>query len=135
MLIDKEKLKKYIQICLILLSIFLIYYFLNQNFGFAIQCPFYALTGLYCPGCGITRCLFALLKLNFKEAFYFNQLVFILLPFFGLYICYKAYVALFQKENKVKKYMPNYVLYVLLGITILFGILRNLPGFEILRPL
>ncbi len=134
MQIDKIKLKNNIQRCLILLSIFLIYYYLKINYNFSIPCPFHYITDLYCPGCGITRCLFALLNLDFKLAFHSNQLVFILLPFFLIYLVYKFYVDVFNKENKIKK-LPNYYLYVLLGITILFGIVRNLPSMEILRPL
>jgi hypothetical protein len=40
-------------------------------------CPFLALTGLPCPGCGITRASMALLELDFLKAFGLNQLFFI----------------------------------------------------------
>ena len=31
-------------------------------------CPFHAVTGLYCPGCGMTRCLHAVLHLDVGAA-------------------------------------------------------------------
>ena len=62
------------------------YKFINAKYGFGIPCPIKAVTGFYCPGCGITRCIFALLSGDIKRAFRYNQLVFCLLPFFNFII-------------------------------------------------
>lgn len=43
-------------------------YLLLCTMGFSLPCPVYALTGLYCPGCGVTRMLLALLRLDFAAA-------------------------------------------------------------------
>lgn len=41
-------------------------------------CPFRLLTGISCPGCGMTRALSALLKLDFTLAYEMHPLVFLL---------------------------------------------------------
>ena len=41
-------------------------------------CPFRLLTGISCPGCGLTRALSALLKLDFTLAYEMHPLVFLL---------------------------------------------------------
>jgi hypothetical protein len=38
-------------------------------------CPFYALTGIWCPGCGSTRCLHALVQLDLPQALAMNPLL------------------------------------------------------------
>jgi hypothetical protein len=43
-------------------------------------CPFHALTGLYCPGCGSTRALHALLHADFAQAMAMNPLLVLALP-------------------------------------------------------
>jgi hypothetical protein len=43
-------------------------------------CPFYAATGLYCPGCGTLRCLHALLHSDLRSAIDYNALTVLLLP-------------------------------------------------------
>lgn len=48
------------------------------------SCPFHALTGLFCPGCGITRALHALLHGEFVKAFSMNALGIVCLPFMAL---------------------------------------------------
>lgn len=119
---------------LICLFIFVGYFYLNKEFGFDIPCVFHKLTGYYCPGCGITRCLFSILKLDFYKAFMYNQFVFILLPFFGLGFIYKFYLYIVNKQDKLLKKIPNVVWVILLVIAIGFGFIRNLDGFEFLRP-
>lgn len=130
----KTRIKKVISFNIILLVIFFGYYFLNTNFNISIECPFYKITGLFCPGCGITRCIFSIIKLDFKSAFNYNMLVFILLPFFIIYYIYTNYTYIYNKGNKLIRNIPNYVIYILLFITISFGVLRNIEMFKVLSP-
>ena len=71
--------KNKVKIGIMLFLLFLFYYFLNQKLNIGIPCIFHELTGLYCPGCGITRMFFAIIELKFYDAFRYNPLVFILL--------------------------------------------------------
>jgi hypothetical protein len=43
---------------------------LDQADNFFLPCPFKALTGFDCPGCGFQRSFLALLKGNFQESFH-----------------------------------------------------------------
>ncbi len=104
-----------------------IYFFIYKLTGFAIQCPIHYITGYYCPGCGITRLLFSLIKLDFYQAFRFNPLVFILII---LYIIYFVIKYLFKVNIKI----PNKVMYSLIVILLIYGILRNIPMFSYLKP-
>lgn len=45
-----------------------------------LPCPIYYITGISCPGCGMTRALFAALRLDFAAAFHYHPL-WIGLPF------------------------------------------------------
>ena len=47
-------------------------------------CPIKALTGLNCPGCGITRMFVALFHGDIYQAFRYNPLVFIELPIIAI---------------------------------------------------
>ena len=42
--------------------------------GFRIPCLFYEVTGLLCPGCGNTRAVVSLLRLDIPAAFWYNPL-------------------------------------------------------------
>lgn len=43
-------------------------------------CPFHELTGLHCPGCGMTRAVYALLHGDFMQAMRMNGVGIFLLP-------------------------------------------------------
>ncbi len=103
------------------------YYFLNQVYHIGIPCPIHYFTGFYCPGCGLTRMIFALINLDFYQAFRYNPLVFTLLIIF-LFI--KGIEILFHKKIKLN----NFTTYTLLIIVICYGIIRNLPMFSYLLP-
>lgn len=121
----KQRLKRVILIYISLLIIFVSYYIINKKTGFYIPCIFHEITGLDCPGCGITRCLFHLINLRIDEAFKVNPLVFILLPFIVAYFLYQSYLYIYNKKDKILVKIPNYVMYTLLFITIVYGIIRN----------
>lgn len=111
---------------LILLIILISYFFINKYTGIGIPCLFYKLTGYQCPGCGITRCLFSIIQFKFKDAFYYNPLLFIYLPFIVAYFLYNDYLYIKNKNDKILVKIPNVFTYALVVITILFGILRNI---------
>ena len=114
-------LKKKIIICLLLMGGLISYYFLNKYLAFGLTCPFYQITHLYCPGCGITRLLFSLLELDFYQAFRYNPLVFLLLLGFIIF-------NLIEIIKRKKIIINNKVVYILLVVVILYGVLRNLPS-------
>ena len=110
-----------------LLVIGILFIIVSLKYNNGIPCFFYELTGLYCPGCGITRAFISLFKLDLYQAFRYNMLVVILLPFFIVYIIYKFLL-------KGSKKIPNSFWYFLLIVTVLFGIFRNIPIFSFLAP-
>jgi len=120
---QKTNIKVIIILCMI--GIFDIIVCFKYDIG--IPCVFFELTGIYCPGCGATRAITSLIKLNFYQALRYNMLIIILLVFSIIYYAYKYIL-------KSEKKLPNYIWYILLIITILFGILRNIPIFYYLAP-
>ena len=52
--------------------------------GVGLPCPFHAVTGLWCPGCGASRMCLALLRLDFAEAWSWNPGLMLLLPFLAV---------------------------------------------------
>ena len=111
---------------IILLLILIIYYFINKITGLYIPCIFHEITGLKCPGCGITHLIFNLLNFKIADAFHDNPLVFIYLPFIAVYYFYMIYLYIYGKRDKILIKIPNFVWGIIIGITIAFGILRNI---------
>lgn len=117
---------------ILLILLFLISYFiLGHIFNLYIPCPIHKITGLYCPGCGMTRMILSLFKLDFESAFRYNQLLFILFPFFIFLIINYIYSLIKEKEPIYKK-INNKFWYVLIIILLIYGVLRNI--FPILAP-
>lgn len=54
-------------------------------------CWFRKKLGLYCPGCGGTRMVQSILKLDFYQAFRYNPLVFVLLALIAIWDIYNNY--------------------------------------------
>ena len=107
--------------------------FLTIGLGFLlldIGCPIHKLTGLHCPGCGITRMFVSIVKLEFYQAFRYNPLIFIYLILFIIYLIYK----IINKKNNKTVVIPNKIIYSLIVITIIFGVLRNIQPFYYLQP-
>lgn len=117
----KKKLP-FILFCIILPFIYFISY---ELLGFSVPCLFHKITHLYCPGCGVTRLLFSLLKLDFYQAFRYNPLIFVVL------ICYVIYKLINLKYHFK---LPKYTVYIVLLVVILFGVLRNIDTFSFLKP-
>jgi hypothetical protein len=98
-------------------------------------CPFHALTGLYCPGCGSTRALHQLLHGHLAAAFGFNPLMILALPFIAYAFTSCALVALIGRSLP-KVFIPPLMIRALFGLIVLFWIARNIPfyPFTLLAP-
>lgn len=97
---------------------------------FFIFCPFNRLTGLYCPGCGMTRAVFELIHLNILRAIRDNALVLLLIGPGAAYMVLREYVN-FVAGRIVWKQIPfrKWMFVFLITVTIVFTILRNIPAF------
>lgn len=87
-------------------------------------CLFFALTGLYCPGCGLTRALHALVHFDLPRALAMNSLVVLSLPLWALMAVHGA---------GGRPRLPAGAARILfngrywIAALLLFGVARNLP--------
>lgn len=108
-------------------------YLLLCTMGFSLPCPVYALTGLYCPGCGVTRMLLALLRLDFAAAWRCQPALLLALPPLALLLGDLARRYLRSGAVEPVRWHKK-LLFGLIAALLLFGVVRNLPGFGFLRP-
>jgi hypothetical protein len=109
-----------------------LFFFDPGTHAFYPVCLFHAMTGLNCPGCGMTRALSALLHGNFLLALKDNVLFVLTLA--GLLI-WGARLALQKLRNRPVTFnVPPKFLWTFLALALVFGVLRNLPGFGWLSP-
>lgn len=135
---DNKRLKRLFLQCISVLLLVSLYFFRDARFAsFLPKCPFYFITGYYCPGCGSQRAVSSLLHGDIKQALHFNLLLVGSLPL----IIYSAVISVlndFKKENVVQRvfYSTKFVTAFLLLI-IVFFIIRNIPvfPFSLLAPL
>lgn len=92
--------------------------------GLGIPCVFHAITKLECPGCGVTRMLISIVKLDFVSAFWYNPFLFITGPFLIAYLI--ACEVKFIKHGNRNMGKWQIFMYVELALALLYGILRNI---------
>ena len=102
--------------------------------GGGLLCWFYELTGLYCPGCGSGRAALSLLHGRVSEAFSHNALLFVLGLPCGVMLAWEYLRFVFPGLKLKKIELPSWTARLALGTIVVFWILRNVPGFEILAP-
>jgi hypothetical protein len=86
-------------------------------------CPFFWLTGLYCPGCGSTRMLYFLLHGHPWLAFRQNPLALIVLPA----VLYGLARQVVDPERAVHARISPRWTTAFLALVIAFAVARNLP--------
>ena len=92
--------------------------------GYGIPCVFRLVTGLKCPGCGLTHAYLELFKGNIHGAIRQNVLSITLMPVLFLYLLIKAII--FVKTGSRRTSIPEYIFYTICLITLmLFFIYRN----------
>lgn len=111
----------------------ILYYFVT-SLGIAIPCIFHKITGLYCPGCGVTRMCVHLINLDFYKAFRSNPGVFLSLPLLAVIFAASAYSYVKSGKPAREKWLTALEI-ITAVILIIFGILRNIPFFSFLAPI
>ncbi len=96
-------------------------------------CPFLAVTGLSCPGCGGLRMTYELAHGRLAEAFSKNALVFLLLPVGG-YLWGLWTVASWRGVPVRTRLGSRVAIVALTGSILVFWVLRNLPQGRVLAP-
>lgn len=97
--------------------------------GIFPPCFFNYFTGLYCPGCGATRCLHSLLHGNFLKALDYNLLLFFMIPVYIYIYIAELEITLKGKPLLKKLYLHEYFYYPLIISIVLFSVLRNINVF------
>lgn len=91
-------------------------------------CPFNKLTGLYCPGCGMTRAGFDILHFDIISAIHNNALIVIVFGPFAAYMALREYLFfIIQKQVLPFPQLKTWMIVLIVIITVAFTILRNLP--------
>ncbi len=96
--------------------------------GFFLVCPFRALTGFTCPGCGSTRGLHALVHGDVVAAFKFNPLLVLSLPFL-LYAFVRFTNAAIQGRRLPGNKLEAKYIWTIFGVLLFFWIFRNTPFY------
>ena len=95
--------------------------------GWAVPCLFRQVTGLKCPGCGVTGMCLALLRLDLAAAFRWNPGLMVLAPFLGALMALLA-VQYVRTGSWRPGRRQSGCLWGLLGLLLAWGAARNLLG-------
>lgn len=91
-------------------------------------CPLYALTGVYCPGCGGLRAVNDLTNGHVGAAASSNLLLVVAIPFAVVLLGRWALISWRGSGEAVVPPLPRSVKVGLLVVVALFWVARNLPG-------
>ena len=95
-------------------------------------CPFLALTGAFCPGCGSLRAVHALTHGDVRLAVGFNVLT--VLAVVALPVIWAQWARRSWTGAPRTAAAPAAYVWALLVVVLLFGVLRNLPVGAALAP-
>ena len=109
-------------------GVFSVAYFNPAATGFFPACPFHAMTGLNCPGCGLTRGFHALFRGDVFGALHYN----LLLPFFAVFFGYLTVsLILYAVKGRGLSFQifRPWMIYGFLTFALVFAVARNLPFY------
>jgi hypothetical protein len=109
-------------------GVFVVWFFNPTTAGFFPQCPLHSLSGLSCPGCGLTRGFHALFHGDILGALQFNLLLPVYLVFFGYLFVSLLLTTVRGRGLSFNQFTPVTV-YGYFILAIAFAVLRNLPVY------
>ena len=108
----------------IVLGIGFLYFGFVSLTKIGIPCPFRLITGLQCPGCGISRMLMAGIRLDFVSAFHYNPVVFLTSPILLFLILLSDLDYIRTGRSSANRFQAVWI--AELAILLAFGVIRNL---------
>ncbi len=121
------RLKKVVFGALTVFAVGAVYTYVLVVLKMHIPCLFHAMTGLECPGCGVTGMCLAIRRLDFQSAFYCNRAIFCLLPLMALTAGRMLYV--YIRYGRKREKLTQISVYFMIVVLVAFGIWRNLVNF------
>ena len=128
----KERARETLKNTLVILSLGIAYYLFCTLTNWGLPCPLYSITGILCPGCGLSRMCLAVIRLDFSSALYYNAAFFVLSPIFiTIYVSYQYRYIKYGVGSLFS--WQKIMLFICIVLLVAFGILRNILDFG-LRP-
>ena len=102
------------------------------------KCQLHSLTGLHCPGCGMTRFVAAALRGDLSQAAAYNAVGLVALPFVTVWVLHQVWAWLWGVTPR-RWLSPRWygrVTAVFIAVVSIFFVLRNVPvePFTLLAP-
>ena len=111
-----------------------------STYVFFPKCLLHAITGLHCPGCGLTRSVHSLLNGELVQALAYNVLWPIVLPLIALSVgrslWHWAWGAPPRTICRPRRPSAKWLPYLAAGLILLYAVVRNIPyyPFTLLAP-
>lgn len=120
----KKRLRTTVLKYLAVLCIALAYLVFVLCTGVGIPCPFYKITGFECVGCGVSRMLISLIRLDIRSAFEYNSFLLITGPFIIAYLTCSEIRYIIYGDRRMGRW--EILMWAELALAVAFGILRNI---------
>ena len=92
--------------------------------GLFPRCPFHMLTGWQCPGCGSQRAIHALLNGDVKEAFGYNAMMMVAIPW--IVVCLFAESQRTRRPRLYQRLNAPLLIWLFLVMVLAWWLLRNI---------
>lgn len=94
--------------------------------GWGIPCIFHLVTGLHCPGCGVSRMCLALLRLDIRGAWEANPAILALLPA-GAVLAVRIILRYIRTGASRPTRGEEWIMIGMSVILVLYAVWRNIP--------
>ena len=101
------------------------YYIFYRKTGLGIPCLFHSVTGLYCPGCGITRVITYALQGQFLTAMGYNHALFFLLPVLAV-LFLSMMISYIKTGNKNLSSLQTFILCFIIIVLCSYALIKNI---------
>ena len=93
--------------------------------GLGVPCPFHAVTGWLCPGCGVTRMCLALFRWDWPAAWNANPVLLMTLPVLAV-LGVRLAVRYVREGGIAGSKWESALLWAMTALLIVWGVARNL---------